>query len=102
MEPVLLGLAPLVRELVGLLLTEELKLCVLLGVLAPVPVPELLGVAVCVGEGVKGGVVLPERDLVLLEEALAPGDRGAVGEAERELLRLELLDGVACGVPLPV
>ena len=50
----------------------------------------------------EGGVVLPERDWVLEEEALAPGDRGAVGEAERELLRLELLDGVACGVPLPV
>ena len=42
-----------------------------------------------------GGVALPESELVLEEEALAPGDRGAVDEAERELLRLQLLDGVA-------
>ena len=36
LEPVLLGLAPCVRELVGLPLMLELRLWVLLGVLAPV------------------------------------------------------------------
>ena len=74
----------------------------LLGVLAPVPVPELLGVGVGVGVCVRGGVELPERDRVLLAEALAPGDREAVAlELTVELL-LTVLEGVACAVPLPV
>jgi hypothetical protein len=72
---------------------------VLLAVLAPVLVPELLGVAVRVGEGVRGGVALPEREIVLDAEALAPRDREAVAlELTVELL-LRVLEGVACAVP---
>ena len=74
----------------------------LLGVLAAVPVPELLGVAVCVGVGVRGGVELPERDTVLLAEALAPGDREAVALPLTVELLLSVLEGVACALLLPV
>ncbi len=95
----LLGLAPLVTEPVALLLTVLLALWVLLGVLAPVPVPELLGVAVGVGVCVRGGVALPEREAALLAEALAPGDKLAVALPLTEELLLTVLEGVACAVP---
>ncbi len=102
LEALLLGLAPCVRELVALLLTVLLALWVLLGVLAPVPVPELLAVAVGEGVGVRGGVALPESERELEAEALAPGDKEAVALALTVELELRVLEGVACAVPLPV
>ena len=50
----------------------------------------------------EGGVVLPERDLVLLEEALAPGDREAVGLPLTEELKLRVVEGVGAAVPVPL
>ena len=71
----------------------------LLGVLAPVPVPELLGVGVGVGVAVSGGVTLAEREFVLDEEALAPGDKLAVALELSVELELFVLEGVNRAVP---
>ncbi len=45
-------------------------------------------------------VALPERDTLLLTEALAPGDREAVGLPLSVLLPLCVLEGVAPAVPV--
>ena len=96
------ALAPGEREAVGLPLSVLLPLRVLDGVGAAVPVLLLLCVPVGVGEA----LLLAVRLLLLLslpvEEGLAPWVSEAVGEADRELLRLAVLEGVACAVPLPV
>ena len=55
-----------------------------------------------VGEALLLAVQLPLLLSLPVEDALAPLVREEVGVPERELLRLELLDGVACGVSLPV
>ena len=57
---------------------------------------------VAVGEALLLAVALPLLLSLPVEEGLAPLVREAVGEADRELLRLAVLEGVACAVPLPV
>ena len=56
--------------------------------------------------GVGEELLLAVRLLLLLSlpvaDGLAPLVREAEGVPERELLRLEELEGVACAVPLPV
>ena len=102
MEAELLGLAPLVRDAVGLPLVVELALRVEEGVGAAVPVLLLLGVPVAVGLPVAAGVELPEREAVLVVEALAPGDRLAVALPLTVDLALCVLEGVGTGVPVPL
>jgi hypothetical protein len=102
LEALLLGLAPRVRELLGLLLTVELELRVLEGVGPAVPVAELLGVPVAEALGVAGGVELPERELLLDVEALAPGDRLEVALLLTVELALTVLEGDSAGVPVPL
>ncbi len=102
LEALQLGLAPTVRELVGLLLTVELALRVEEGVGAAVPVPELLGVPVEEALGVAVGVELPEREEVLVVEAEAPGERLEVALALTDELALSVLEGVGTGVPVPL
>ncbi len=89
------ALAPGDRVAVGLLLSVELELRVEEGVGSAVPVPELLGVPVPLGEALLLAVMLPLLLSLPVEEALAPLVREAVGVPDRELLRLAVLDGVA-------
>ena len=102
LEAVLLGLAPSVRDAVALELTVLLPLTVLEGVGAAVPVPEELGVGVGEGLGLTGGVLLPEKDMLLEALALAPAEREAVALLLSVLLRLLLGEPVMLPVPLPL
>jgi len=98
------ALAPGLREAVGELLKEALRLRVLEGVEAPVPLP------LCVG--VPEGEAVPEEEAELLSvplllpllDALAPGDSGGVPLALTVLLPLWVVEGVplAVGLLLPV
>ena len=66
------------------------------------PVPLLLGVPVAEELPVAAGVELPEREAVLVVEALAPGDRLAVALPLTVELALRVLEGVSAGVPVPL
>jgi hypothetical protein len=96
------GEAPLLRDAVGLPVAVELQLSVEEGelegvaVLLPVCVPLGVGDRLCVGDRLLLLLSLP------VAEPLAPLVREEVGLPDRELLRLALLEGVACAVPLPV
>jgi hypothetical protein len=104
MEALKEGLAAKDREAVGELLKEALRLRVLEGVEAPVPLP------LCVG--VPEGEAVPEEEAELLSvplllpllDALAPGDSGGVPLALTVLLPLWVVEGVplAVGLLLPV
>ncbi len=54
------------------------------------------------GEALLLAVMLPLLLSLPVEDALAPLVREAVGVPDTELLRLAVLLGVACAVPLPV
>ena len=84
------GLAPRLKVLAGVELTEALRLPVLEGVEAPVPVPVALA------------VVLALAGALPVSEGEAPGLRLPVGEELTELLRVTVEEGVAAGLPVPV
>ncbi len=100
MEALLLGLAPLVKDAVLLPLTVELPLCVEEGVTCAVPVPLLLPVAVPVGLGVGGAVLLAVRDTEPEVLGEAPVEREAEELTDTVLLALLELEGVATAVLL--
>ena len=85
---------------------EELLLLLRLSLLLGLPegVALLDGVPVAVGEAVALWLLLRlrEEEPLGLTEGLAPTLRLAVGEAEREELRLALLEGVGAALPLPL
>ena len=108
----LLGLAPELREAVGLALSVLLRLAVEEGVPAALPVPLTVALPVAVALPVPLAVAVPERDALTVvlpeKEALpvlegeAPTEREAVGEALSVLLRLLLGEPVMLPVPLPL
>ena len=68
--------------------------------LAALPVPELLPVAVPEGLGVRGAVTLPEREREPEVLGLAPVERLAEALADSVLLVLRVPEGVAAAVLL--
>ena len=100
--PVLLALAPAVKDAVGEDETVELALRVVLGVANGVTEPVAVGEPVEVGVGVSGGVTLLDKELLPVLLALAPADKDAVGEDEIVELALSVVLGVGGGVAEPV
>ena len=96
------GLAPRLKVLAGVELTEALRLPVLEGVEAPVPVPDAVTLLVGVPVPVALAVVLGVSGTLPEEEGEAPGLRLPVGEELTELLRVTVEEGVAAGLPVPV
>jgi len=88
LEAELLGLAPSVREAEALALTVLEALRVLEEVSAALPVPELLEVQVCEGEGVAAAVLLLLRELLPEIDGEEPLERDAVALADTVLLAL--------------
>jgi hypothetical protein len=90
------------KEAVGEALRLLLQLSLLLGL--PEGVALLVGVSVPVEEAVGLWLLLRllEEEPLGLTEGLAPTLRLPVGEAEREALRLALLEGVGAALPLPL
>jgi len=80
----------LLRELLAVGLTEDVQ--VLLDVPVALPVPVMLWLAL------RLTVLLPLGEV----EGLTPVLREAVGEEDREALRLLLLEGVSAAVPEPL
>ena len=101
MEPVLEALAPELREVVGLADRVELPLCVLLGVLAPVPVPDCVPLPVGVPLGLWLAVALLLSEMEPVLEALAPAEREGVLLPLTVLLLLTVEEGVGAAVPVP-
>jgi hypothetical protein len=100
--PEALGDAPWEREGVGERLTVLLPLSVEDGVVAPVPVPLLVGLPVEEGEGDCVPVGLEDKELLPVLEAESPFEMEAVGEAVIVLLPLTTEEGLPEGVPLPL
>jgi hypothetical protein len=106
------GEAPAVRDAVGVAEMVVLALTVLLVVSEAVPVPVPVGEPEGVGVGVRAAVALPEKEVLLVAEALAPSERDAVGLVLGEEGALTVLLGVGVGelvlepvalpVPLPL
>jgi hypothetical protein len=96
------ALAQRERLAVGEELLLLLRLWLLLGL--PLGVALLEGVPVAVGEAVALWLLLRlrEEEPLGLTEGLVPVLRLLVGEAEREALRLALLEGVGAALPLPL
>ncbi len=86
--------APLLRDAVGEEVRVEDALTVEVGVAAAVPVDVGVGGGVLEGEGVTELVALPDRDAVLVFEGEAPGEMGAVGEADTVELPVRVEEGV--------
>ena len=99
---VTLGLAPLLRLLVGVEDWEALRLGVLLGVPQELGVPLRVCVPLLVAELVAEGVVLPLGESEDVAEGLAPWDRLGVGLLLIELLKEDEEVGVTVPVPLTV
>ena len=98
----MLGLAPLLRLLVGVEDWEALRLGVLLGVPQELGVPLRVCVPLLVAELVAEGVVLPLGESEDVAEGLAPWDRLGVGLLLIELLKEDEEVGVTVPVPLTV
>ena len=96
--PVFDALAPAVRLAVGDALTVELPLSVDDAVTLDVPDGVGVGVPVGVNDGVADAVILLEKELLPVFEALAPAVTDAVGDA----LTVELALTVVEAVPLNV
>ncbi len=101
-EPVLDGLAPLVKEAVGVLENDLERLCVELGVLGGVD--ELDGVALAVGELLPVGalVSLDENELLGVIDGLESADNDAVGVSESDELSDAVVEDVLDAVPVTV
>jgi hypothetical protein len=98
--PLLLALAPEVREEVGLADWVLLELRVVEPVLLLVPVAVELLVPVAVPEGLPEGVALLLSEVLPLVLALAPVVREEVGLADSVLLPLTVLLSVLAPVPV--